>query len=212
MALTILGQTTSKGRYGNGAVVPVTGTRDGAINVQDWIQAAAIEGRLFTAELGTAATKVAFGAYDADQPEIALGVPTGTTIIPVHITVAIETMAGTANQVIALTSTSTVTVGTSTAITPLSNRTSRPVTSACTVYGAYSGNGTTPAGTQEFWRAGYPVAAAAGVPATFEWDIRTHIPVVIDGVGSLVMYFSATTTQAEGFIRVSWIELPSTAL
>ncbi len=211
--LYAIGSTLSKGRTSKGGNVRVTGTTDGAIYTVDYVLNMAMEGRLVGVSLGTITTPITFKAYDADQPELVIDVPSGTTIIPVHIDVYLEDSAGTDNEIIAITATNNVGAGTSTAITPLSTRTSRPATTGCSVYSAYAGNGTAPAGTQEFWRAGNAFADAnTQPPRLFSWDVRHDVPVVITGTGALVMYISATTTQAAGFIKASWIELASTEL
>lgn len=213
MALTILGQTTSKSRYANGITVPVTGTRDGALYVADYILAMAMEGKLFQTSSGTITTPLQFKAYDADQPDFVIDVPSGTTIIPVWIQVHEETSAGTINEVLAMVSSGLIGAGTSTALTIYSTRSSRANSSTCSGYGIYAGNGTAPATPLEFWRTGYAFAdTSLGPLKVYEWNIRNNPPQVIVGPGALVVYASATTTQATGFVKAAWIELASTEI
>jgi hypothetical protein len=211
--LFTIGQTTSKGRVGNGGSVRVTGTRDGAIYTADYILATALEGRLFQTSVGTITTPISFGSYDALQPELVIDVPTGTSIIPVHLQIHLETSAGTLTEVIANTVTNVIGAGTSTALSILSTRTNRPVTSGCSGYGAYSGNGAASTGVLEFWRYGDAFAdAATKPPRVFEWDIRKNTPQVLVGPAALVVYISATSTQATGYIKASWMEFASADL
>jgi hypothetical protein len=208
--LKIRGITTNKARSGNNVLVEVTGTRDGAIYTMPWAQAMALEGRVFNVSAGSFTTPISGKtAPDADQPELAIDVPTGTTILPVYIEVYLETTVGTAGEIIAQTSTNAVGAGTSTALTPVCTRRGANAT-ACLVYSAYTGNGTAPTGTCEFWRAGHPIAMAAGVPAVYEWTIDKGGQVIV-GPGGLQMYLAAGTSIT-GFLKVQWIELPSDAL
>lgn len=214
--LKIIGQTTSKSRAGNAGTVGVTGTRDGAIYVADYILAMAMEGRLFHAGTGSASSPSTFTAtasYDATQPELVVDVPSGTTIIPVRMMVYFETSAGTLNEWWAVTSTGVVGAGTSTAVTPLSTRTSRDVASTCSCYTLYSASGTAPAGTIELYRAGYPFADATGNPEKrWEWSLQTGTPQVIVGPGALAVYALGAGTAPTGYLKASWIELPSTGI
>lgn len=190
--------------------------RDGSMSMADWVFAMTLAGYGHVASVGTATTPITFKTgFTAAQPELALGVPSGTTIVPLHILVALEDSAGTDNEIVFQTADSTVTAGTSTAITPANaiNGSLKGQASACTIYSAYSGNGTTPTNTVEFWRWGYAFADATGNPAKFaEWSYRTHAPLLIAGVGSLVGYVGGTTTAPAGFIKVAYLELPTAYL
>ncbi|MFA6046963.1 MAG: hypothetical protein WC718_18415 [Phycisphaerales bacterium] len=216
MSLTIQGQTTSKGRFGNGAIVPVTGTRDGAIYVADYVQALALEGRLFTTEIGTLTTPTTFRiGVTTLQPELVIDVPSGSAIVPVEISVHLETLAGTITEIVAVTSTALRGAGTSTAGAALSTRTDRPVASGCSVYYTYSGNAVAVAGDIEFWRWGFPwVTATAEGNAIMkaEWHLNRNTPQVIVGPGSVSLYIGATTTAPTGYVFASWLELPSSAI
>ena len=212
--LELIGQTTSKGRYGNGARVPVTGTRDGAIYVADYVKAMAMEGKVFIAAHGVATTPINFlavASYAAGLPQLAIDVPAGTVIIPVSIQVYFETTGGVLAECYAQTSTNVVGAGTSTAVTPLCTRNSGGQTTACTVYGSHTGAGTTPTATREFWRAGHPVAIVAGVPNLYTYHVNEYPPQVIVGAGGLQV-FVLCTTAATGYIKASWIELLSTEI
>lgn len=209
------GASGSVQRVGSDSYVGASAFADGALVTGDWIMALALEGRVFTASVGTITTPITFGAYDAGQPEFALAVPSGTLVIPLSIQVHLEDSAGTDNEVLFITSTVTATAGTSTAVTPVNHLNGSSVGTQCTAYSAFSGNGTDPTtGTvNEFWRWGNAFADANTQPArVVGWNWRDYAPVAINGVGSLVGYVSATTTQAAGFLKVTWAELPSTSI
>lgn len=189
--------------------------RDGSMSVADFVTVLTMEGRSFTASVGTDSTPITFNAaFDADQPELAIDVPSGTTIIPVYLMVHLETSpTGGIFEVAFQTSTVAVGAGTSTAITPRNSRTDNPRNTLCSVYSAYSGNGTAPANTVEFFRGGYGFPDAAGDPQKrWDWSIHTHNPQIIVGPGSLVGYVQGSANAPTGFIKATWLELPSGAL
>ncbi len=209
--LRILGQTTSKSRVGNGAHVAVQGLRDGTIPVVDWVAACAIEGKLFQANHGTITTPIAFIAYDADRPDFALDVPSGSAAFLAKIQVYLEDSAGTDTEIIATTSNNLCGAATSTAITPVSTRRNSGVTSSCSAYGTYTANATLPTSTLEFWRQGNPFADTVG-GRMYEWKYSDGNPQLLIGTAGLQIHVSATTTQAAGFIKVCWVELLSTEI
>ena len=208
----ILGQTTSKSRLGNGVRVPVQGLRDGTIPVVDWVAACAIEGKVFQANHGTVTTPITFIAYDADRPDFALDVPSGYAAFITKIQVYLEDAAGTDTEIIATTSDNLCGASTSTALTEVSSRRNGGVSSGCSAYGTYTANCTLPTNTLEFWRAGFPIAQAAGVAANFEWKFSDGNPQLLIGTSSLQIHVSATTTQAAGYIKVSWVELQASEI
>ena len=210
--LRVYGQTTSKARVGNGQWVNVSGTRDGAIYTCDYIAGLAMEGKVFQAIHGTVTTPIAFVEYDADRPDFDLDVPTGVAALLTRIDVYIEAAAGTINEIIATTSNNLAGAATSTALTPVSTRRNSGITSSCAAYGTYTANCTLPTSTLEFWRAGHPAVMAAGVPALHTWKYTDGNPQVLVGPSALQLHISATTTQAHGFIKVTWAELLSTEL
>jgi hypothetical protein len=205
--------TTSKSRVGNGVRRLVTGTRDGAIYVCDYITALALEGKLFHVNHGTATTPITFIAYDADRPDFTLDVPPGVAALITRIQVYLEDSAGTDTEIIATTSSNVGGAGTSTVLTPLSTRRNSGVSSACAAYGTHTANITLPANTIEFWRAGHAFAdAATQPPRLFEWVYTQGNPQVLVGPAGLQIHISATTTQAAGFIKVSYAEFASSEI
>lgn len=204
-------RSVSRVRKTGGNDLGVQLTPDGALYVCDWLTGMALEGRVIHASVGTATTPITFKTgYTTAQPELAIDVPSGTAVALMRLEVHAETSAGTINEITAVTGTAAVGAGTSTVITPLSTRTDRPITSACSVYSAYSGNGTAPANPNEFWRAGYAFAdTTVGPLKVYEWTYTMGGPQIVIGAGTIAVYVGATTTAQTGYIKAQWVELPS---
>ena len=191
-------------------------SRQGAQVTQDQVLAWAIAGRLFHAQQGDVATQLAWTetAYDEDQPQFALTVPTGRTVIPVSLVLNIEDQAGTDNHYIWSTTTNSIGAGTSTSMTISPMRTDAPHSSACSAYSLYTGNATAATGLIEVARWVDPFGAAAGTsPFQLAWDIKTasNIPVLV-GPATLQAHIIATSTDAEGFGEYVWAEFETPAL
>ncbi len=213
--LFTIAATTLRSRItGQGADMRLQSTKDGALYTADYIFGAALEGRLHNASVGTASTVATFLAtWVESKPQLNIDVPAGVTIIPTRIQVYLEAQAGALTEIFATTGTNAIGAGTSTAVTPLSARTDRPIASACTVNSLYSVAGTTQTGQLEFWHTGYNFADATTHPGKFfEYDWKNN-PQIIVGVGSLAIYIDANgNTAPTGFIRANWIELPTTGV
>ena len=119
------GDGTSLGRAGQRSHaeldqhLPVALSKQGATIVMDQLEAWAIEGRQFHAQQGNAATLVDLveTAYDEDQPQFALIVPSGTIAIPTSISLNFQDQAGTDTHVIVSQTTNDIGTGTSTSLT-----------------------------------------------------------------------------------------------
>jgi hypothetical protein len=208
----INGVTTGKAVVSNNQRIQQTGTRDGAAYSCEYILGKAIEGKLFTAQLGTLTTPVTFRvAADADQPEMTIDVPLGTTIIPVSMRVHLEDSAGTDNEIVVQANPALCGAGTSTAGTVLAHRLNSGLTSACIYRYTYSGNCTLPANVVEFWRDGNAFADSIG-GRMYEWNLQSGAPVVLVGPASIVVYIDGTGTAPAGYAKVTWMEFASADL
>jgi len=190
--------------------------RDGTMSVADFTLVAALEGRVFTASLGSASSPATFTGYNAVRPILVVDVPLATTIIPLCIQGQIEDSAGTDNEVLAVLNNGNIGAATSTAIsssTIHSNTSDKPNTTNCSVYSLYTADGAAAVNPVEFWRWGSAFADVNTVPPrVFKWHWRDYAPVVAKGAAAIVLHASATTTQMAGFLKISWLELPTTAL
>lgn len=174
------------------------------------------EGRVFVANVGTATTPTDFAktAYDADQPQLVVDVPVGTTIVPLIIKGVFETEAGTLTEMIASVSQTLCGAGTSTAVTPVNARvqvSGTAPTSACSVYSLYTGNCTAPSGGYEFARFSAPFTLSDGDQLN---DYRMQWKAADEGWGpqleggsSLVIHIDGTTTGPTGYLTVVWWEM-----
>lgn len=178
---------------------------------------AVAEGRVYVANVGTATTPTDFSktAYDADQPQLVVDVPVGTTIIPLSIRAVFETEAGTLTELIASVSQTLTGAGTSTAVTPVNARVQASGTnpsSVCSVYSLYTGNGTAPSGGYEFvrWSSPFTLSDGDALPDRMAWKAADEgwAP-QIEGGASLVIHIDGTTTAPTGYLTVAWWEFDS---
>ena len=189
----------------DGNVLGIQSTRDGALVTADWSMARAIEGKVFTAQLGTAITPITGDAYDADQPFFALDVSAGFAAILLKIQVYLQAAVGVVNYVIAETSTAKVGAGTSTPITPVNHKSDGGSPSGTTAYGAYSGDGTAATGGVEFWHDGDPYIQAAGnMSPLFVWTHRDG-PIILVNSSALLIHCGGGTDPT-GYVRVTYVE------
>jgi hypothetical protein len=211
----ILGVTTGRAVVGNNQRVGQAGLRDGTAYGMDWVTSKAIEGKLFTAQVGSFVTHTDFRATaDLDQPESVIDVPLGTTIIPVHIRVFLEDCAGTDNSIIAAANPALCGAGTSTAGTIIAKRLNGSFASACKFYYTYSADCVDPANYDEFWRAGHPIAKTTDAAMyLYEWTSASAPVPVIVGPASLVLWIGSGAGGAPaGFSKISWAEFLSSEL
>ena len=170
---------------------------------------------VFQAVIGSATTPVSFvkTAYDADQPQLVIDVPSGTTIMPLELEVVLEDSAGTDNEVIWLASGTNVGAGTSTVVTPVNlfvTSSANAPASRCSGFRQYTGNGTDPNTGEffEFYRTVYAFADATTDPVKrFRWSALESPAPIIEGTGSLVLYIVGTTTAPAGFVIAKWWEV-----
>jgi len=208
----IVGQQTTAGA---GVRIAIAASRTGALVIQDQITQWAVDGRLFHAQQGNANTRLAWTetAYDEDQPQFAIRVPTGRSIIPVSLAITVEIQAGTFTYFTWSTATNDIGNGTSTDLTISNMRSDAPHTSSCVARSLYTGNATAATGLKEVKRWVDPHVTAAGSRSDYDWNIRTAaaIPVLV-GPATLQMHTHATTSDAEGYLEAVWAEFETSAL
>ncbi len=208
-------RTTSYESNADGTERPVRLNRRGELVAINPFMQAVADKRVFIATIGSASTPVSFAktAYDADQPQLSIDTPAGTTIIPLQIDIWFEDTAGTDNEVILLASGTAVGGTTATAVTPVNQfipSSGAAPASVCTVYSLYTGNGTDPNAAPyfEFYRYIYAFTDAANDPEKhIRWSALNNIAPIIQGTGSLVVYIVGSTAPA-GYLRAMWMEIP----
>jgi hypothetical protein len=211
------GDGTAFGRAGQRShaeldqILPIALSKQGAMIVMDQLEAWAIEGRQFHAQQGDAATLVDLveTAYDEDQPQFALVVPSGTIAIPTSISMNFQDQAGTNTHVIVSQTTNAIGTGTSTSLTVSPMRRDAPFGAKCTANGLYTANATAATGLIEIMRIIDPfVATAAGRLPGFRWDrSQSSVKPVIVGPATFQIHAVSTSDGPEGFAEYTWIEL-----
>lgn len=189
--------------------------RDGTLSVADFFTVCTIEGVMCHADVGASTTPITFKTgFTAAQPELAIDVDDGYTIIPACVQVHLEDSAGTDNEIVMQASKGTkITAGTSTAITPRNANTGYSAPTGVSVFSAYSGNGVAPTTPAELWRTGYAFAdTTVGPHKVYQWNPWLYASAVVKGPGALALYVGATTTAPAGYIKASFVVLPSTLL
>ena len=196
--------------------VGARGTRDGAQYVASWLEALALEGRMFHANMGTVTTPITFLVTAANRPDAWVRVPSGTTILPVKVNVALEAFAGTATELDIRTAENDIGNGTSTAaaVGPQRAHTAGTITSNCTARQLATGDTTAETSPISIYRRTIPTADAAGNDLAGSILVTREemgYPVLV-GPATLELFIAATTTQATGFVIVTWAEVPSNSL
>lgn len=193
-------------------------SRGGAQITQQFLLEMALRGHAFKTQVGDATTQVDFGetAYDEDQPQIAVRVPQGTTVIPVRAKVLLEDAAGTDNLIALSATTNDIGNGTSSALTasPLFVNASKVFASQCTARSLYTGNATGATGLFEIdrWVEAFAAEADRAQPK-FDWHLgKAIIPPILVGPATLQLHVIATGTAPQGFAEIVWVEAPTNLL
>lgn len=198
-------------RVAEGAQLQARGTRDGAMFTASWYEAHALEGRVFVANMGTVTTPLTFLAAAANRPDAWVRVPSGTMIVPLGLTVALEAFAGTVTEIDVRTAQNDIGNGSSSAaasVGPQSNHTGVPYSSNCTARQLAAADTTAETNPLTLWRKTIPTASAAGNDAAGSFDVTREMmgyPILV-GPATWEVYIAATTTQATGFVVMKWIE------
>ena len=142
--------------------------------------------------------------------------PSGTTILPLNVVVALEAFAGTVTEFDIRQTWNDIGNGTSTAasVGPQSLRGDTLFTSACVARQLATADTTAETNPISLWRDSVPTASAAGNDLAGRKTITRDMlgyPVLI-GPASLEVFIAATTTQATGFVIFTWIEVPTTLI
>ncbi len=214
-------QTTSVSRGSEGADVYLKALRSGELTVADMIAALSLEGRIFTANAGTATTPITFGAGGLSTTEFDLhvAVPASSVIIPLELRVYMEVFGTALLLEVAMISGKGSTVGAGTAITPVSSNTNSGRISACTVTAA----STTTSGVyftseeKEIYRDGATLSITVATvgqirtPTTYIWKAKDSGILDVVGPSAQLAVFAASQAGT-GFISLKYAELPATSV
>ncbi len=214
-------QTTSVERKSEGAEVYMRMLRDGTVGVADWIALLSLEGRVITANAGTATTPITFGAGGLDTTEFDLhvAVPSGAVIIPLELMVSFDTVGTALLLEVVMTSGKGSTAGAGTTITPVSSNPNTGFVSACTVTAASTAtSGVYPTSeVDEIFHGGRQLAidiATVGQireQETWRWFAKDSGILKVVGPSAQLVVFAAAQAGT-GFITLKYAELPSTSI
>ena len=216
-------QGNAVGRMSEGGDQYLRATRDGALFTTDWKAAGVMEGRGFMMKLGALSTPITGGGaggtvIDIDCPEVCIGVPSGTSILPMLIDVATKPVPGAADDdeidilvAVDQDKMNASSAGTSTAATIYNMNTLSARASTCYANTAYSATYTDPVLDLELAHVQkiFEMHSSTGVI----WlDAHMHYepqaPLIINGPAMLLLYFGGTKA-VYGFATISWLEYPT---
>jgi len=207
---------------GDGDATELTVDCFGDLSVGSLVEKWKREGKLFFYNRGNTTTPVTFTntAILYTRPSQVIRVPSGKTILPVHLGVYIETTAGVINEGVWIACSNDVGAGTSTSVAAGTNRgnlrSDRAGDSgACTINITYSADvSTTGANPVEFARWTQPYVSAIGSVSHDTWllDIKTFsgMPWLV-GPASLILIVGGGTAPT-GFTTTVWAEFNSADL
>ncbi len=221
--LRIKAQQTEVTRTSEGAERYAKGLRDGTLTMAAWIQCLILEGRGYSVFEGAFSTPAVGGGVaaiiDIDRPNLTLGVPDGTTIIPFRIhgqglTPPIAADADECEILFGVHVGTKITVAAATPVTPRNLKTGLAQGSVCDAQITHSTNiATAPTVDMELARA-IVTGDYQGTPANALWGILDllyepkYVP-LIKGPSTLLIYRGGTVATP-GFTQVYYIEGPST--
>ncbi len=215
-------QTSNVSRVSEGSPIRPRWWRDGTLTTGAWIQALINEGLGYTFPEGAFSTPAVGGGaaaiIDIDRPNVTLGVPDGTTILPFRIhgqalTPLLATDADESEILVGVHVGTKITVAAATSKTPRNLKTGLAQGSVCDAQITHSTNiATAPTVDIELARA-IVVGDMNGTPANALWGYldllyEPRYVTPIKGPGTLLVYRGGTVATT-GFTQVYWIEFPS---
>ena len=212
------------GRVSEGKDIYLRALRDGSLIKCDWIQACIMEGRGFMVNVGAFSTGVAGGgagtALDTDEPECVIGIPAGTSIMPIRVDVSILDGEGASDDdeidiLLGVDQDAFPVGGSKTATSLIYNmNTLHPRASNCAFTHTYTGSMTDPTLDLELAHVSAVYeehTSATGIWTQWEMRYEPKAPPIINGPAMLVLHWGGTVAVT-GFATVQWIELPSNVL
>jgi len=208
--------TTPIRETADGVVEKIWAARDGSVITMPWLLAMAMEGRVFNCSLASTATKMTGAVdYGATHPGICMVIPTGSTMIPVHLDVHCQDAAGTDTSIVVMVDSGDLYASGGTAVAAVTNlRTDSPYASVVTKkYASDSAITITDPGIGETILYTYENAfadATTSPPMILDWNPMP--PPVLVGPATFLVYTYATTTAVEFGFSIQWVELPSNSI
>lgn len=188
------------------------GTRDGVAFTAGYFESLAMQGRIFSANMGTVTTPLTFLVTAANRPDAWIRVPSGTAILPIKCNVVLEAAAGTVTEIDVRIAQNDIGNGTSSAadVAARTHRTDAPIASVCTARQLATADTTAETNALSIYRRTYARADEAGI----DWrgiDVTRELmgyPLLI-GAATWEVYIAASSTQATGYVVMTWAEVPA---
>ncbi len=179
-----------------------------------WVKQMELEGRVFSASIGTGVTPISFGetAYDEDQPQFALLVPEGTIAVPIFVSLALQDAAGINNSASLQVCSNDIGNGGSSAMTTEGNVNGAfgNTNSRCTVRQLYTGNAAAAVNITQLTHRVNAFADATGSPELYWTWGMSEMP-LMQGDASMFLHCIGATAPA-GFLVIKWAEFKTTEL
>ena len=201
-----------------GGAVAVRANPRGEVVVPDWYTQLALDGRVYNIstsvqETGDLLGETAPGTNNVN-PSILVDVPTGTTIIPIELTVMAEGTGTSGDWAVIRMSTDDGTRYSSggASITPINMRKDDPNTSSVSAYhGGTQVVASANTDDDTLWYSSYDQGAfgAAGNKVQ-SWSARNGVPPVLIGPAALLVYVKVNNVDEEVLWSLKWAEFSTT--
>jgi hypothetical protein len=203
------------------SLVPLRLNRRGELQTgMPWHVMLALEGKVYSTNAGSESTEFVPGntAWDADQPEFALQIPDGTTVIPLFASIHLQVTGAALAEVgmgiqsdygdnVPGTNSTAMTIAPTNVNPAFKNTASR-----CTAAYLITSN-ITQSNYVELWRRGYPSDpdVATNPEPTYEWSYLTHpAPALVGDAG--VNLYAATASGSDAFLSFTWAEFETSKI
>jgi hypothetical protein len=201
-----------------GGAVAVRANPRGEVVVPDWYTQLALDGRVYNIstsvqETGDLLGETAPGTNNVN-PSILVDVPTGTTIIPIELTVMAEGTGTSGDWAVIRMSTDDTTRYSSggASITPINMRKDDPNTSSVSAYhGGTQVVASANTDDDTLWYSSYDQGAfgAAGNKVQ-SWSARNGVPPVLIGPAALLVFVQVNNVDEEVLWSLKWAEFSTT--
>jgi hypothetical protein len=200
----------------DGSMGMVRLNRRGEVVTPDWMQQLAMDGRVFCVSNTARETAIACGTASATfsdtDPAFLLDVPTGTTIMPLEITLNQGgTVAGGMITVLITLDDKIRYSSGGVAVTPQNFRYDEPRSSSCPFYTGGT-DIVAAANTDDVTLYGQFLVQDIDVleGGNVHWSAKNYIAPVLIGPASLVIYTYAASTQPSWWFSIKWAEFATT--
>ena len=221
--IRVVGSTVPTRLTADGGFISPRGLRDGTLAVAPWLEALALEGRVFLANSGTVTTPITFGAgaLVTTAPDLTQTVPVGTTVLPIEIRIYMEAYGTDAIfECLAATGTGGVVGSGGSAITPVSLRSDAPISNTTTIRGSDTSATYMTTNVAELFHEGARFAitktASSATVSAFDQNLfvwrRSSLwgGPVLYGAAQLMVF--AKSQAGAGFITYTYAQIPSNSV